>query len=280
MAMTSFSKYLVLLGALLLCSACSNMFLYPTKDYVVSPARLSLAYRQLIIRDKNQADLSAWLLLANQPAKGLIVFVHGNAQNMSNHLASIYWLPAAGYHVLTFDYRGYGKSAGGKSLTGAAKDIKRAILFSKKLNQSMSGGNLKIYLYAQSLGASLSVSALSDMQVKAVLSKVILEGTFASYRQIFREKASLFWLTSVLAYPLSYSLPEDLSAERHIAKISPIPLLLIQGENDFIVPPANGPVLENLARQPKSYWSFPNKGHLEIFLSKENRQQLIEYLNE
>ena len=257
------------------------MFLYPTKTQVITPAKLAIPHRQLVIRDKNEPNLSAWLLLAKTSPKGLIVFAHGNAQNMGNHLASIYWLPAAGYHVLTFDYRGYGKSVGGKSLTGAATDLKRAVIYADKLRAALTSSKdtLPIYLYGQSLGASLAVYAASDPAIKQVLAKIVVESAFASYRQIFRQKAALTIPTALLAYPLSFSLPEDQSPLRHIAKLAPLPLLLVHSQSDSIVPIENSIQLYDQACEPKALWLYRDREHINIFTDKERRAELLGFLS-
>ena len=41
--------------------------------------------------------------------KGTVLFLHGNAQNISAHIAAVHWLPKAGYNLLLLDYRGYGE---------------------------------------------------------------------------------------------------------------------------------------------------------------------------
>ena len=60
--------------------------------------------------------LHGWFLPAAGPPDGggapAILFVHGNAGNLEGHVGFVEHLPAEGFSVLCFDYRGYGRSEG------------------------------------------------------------------------------------------------------------------------------------------------------------------------
>lgn len=60
---------------------------------------------------------------AGAEANATVLFLHGNAENISTHFRSIAWMPAEGFNVLALDYRGYGASAGTPSLEGMQLDI-------------------------------------------------------------------------------------------------------------------------------------------------------------
>ena len=60
-------------------------------------------------------------------------------------------------------------------------------------------------------------------------------------------------------------------------KVSPIPLLIIHGDNDKIVPLSHGETLFSAAGQPKEMWVVQNGGHIEAFRQKNYRTRLVEY---
>src|SRR3569832_2042212 len=70
--------------------------------------------------------LHAWLLPSTVPSKATILFLHGNAQNISAHIGNVAWLPSQGYNVFLLDYRGYGLSQGAPQLPGLFADIEAA----------------------------------------------------------------------------------------------------------------------------------------------------------
>ena len=71
--------------------------------------------------------LHGWFLPAQIPSRGTILFLHGNAENVSTHIGSVAWLPAEGFNVFLIDYRGYGLSEGVPTLDGLHRDVEAAI---------------------------------------------------------------------------------------------------------------------------------------------------------
>ena len=68
-----------------------------------------------------ELPMHGWFLPARGPACATILFLHGNAENISTHIGSVFWLPARGFNVFMPDYRGYGASEGAPSLAGCTR---------------------------------------------------------------------------------------------------------------------------------------------------------------
>jgi fermentation-respiration switch protein FrsA (DUF1100 family) len=62
--------------------------------------------------------------------------------------------------------------------------------------------------------------------------------------------------------------------------ISPIPLLVIHGDQDPIVPAHHGQRLFELAREPKQIWIVPDGGHIQAFRKSEYRDRFVAWLTE
>ena len=122
----SFSRVFVLIFVFVL-SACESLLFFPQQQLVRSPADVGLAYADVRIAIADGGTVSAWWLPAEGKAEATVLFAHGNAENISTHLASVYWLPARGINVLLIDYRGYGQSYGEASVRGAQMDILAAL---------------------------------------------------------------------------------------------------------------------------------------------------------
>ena len=69
---------------------------------------------------------------AQGKAMGTVVHFHGNAQNMSAHYTFVSWLPAHGFNLFVFDYRGYGQSEGTLSREGVYEDSVAAVEYVRK----------------------------------------------------------------------------------------------------------------------------------------------------
>ena len=122
--------------------------------------------RHLCFFPSNSSSLCAWHVL---PAKysgsqlaqfseilsdgsPIVVYSHGNTGSRAvPHRVDLYGrLASYGYHVVTFDYRGFGDSKGIPSEAGLTEDLKMVYDWILTQNVSLS----KIYLYGHSLGSA------------------------------------------------------------------------------------------------------------------------------
>ena len=220
---------------LILCfllTACSRPFFYPDKYIRLTPDKLGINYQDISLTTKDGTILHAWHLLPETKAKGVILFLHGNAENISTHIHNVSWLHEAGYEILLLDYRGYGRSEGRPTLPEVFQDIDSAAHW---LSNRSHVKEIPAYWIGQSLGASLSAYYLSHNKVEK-LKAVILDAPFASYQNIGREKFSEFWLTWPLQYPLSWLIDNRYSPNKAAHKWPKLPLLVFSSSKDRVVP--------------------------------------------
>ena len=71
----------------------------------------------------------------------------------------------------------------------------------------------------------------------------------------------------------------DIDAKRWIARISPRPVLLMQGGADRVVSAGSGARLFEAAGEPKELWFEPDVGHAEFLKAKpvEFERRLIDF---
>lgn len=256
-------------------AGCSNLLFYPMKIHIRTPADIGLTYHDVEFYSRDNTLLHGWWLPAADTVKGTILFLHGNAENISTHIANVEWLPQHGYNVFIFDYRGYGKSEGQSELDGIIQDAYSAIDTALSHPEN---GHKPIIVYGQSLGGAIAVHAVAHSAKRGHIKALIVESSFSSYHQIAREKFARFWLTWPFQYPLSWSITDKYSPMDSVADISPIPLLLVHGEADRIIPPHHGQQLFAAARPPKELWLYPEAYHISAFREKAQRQRLLDYL--
>lgn len=256
-------------------SACTNVFFQPQQIQYLDPNQIGLAYEDVYFHSSDGVKLHGWLLPAEGKAKGTILFLHGNAENITTHITSVYWLPAKHYNVFLPDYRGYGRSEGSPSLEGVQDDINSAMGY---LLQRADIDPERIVILGQSLGGASAIYNLAHSPYREKIKALISESAFSEYRGIVREKMASFWVTWPLQWPLSLTIDDDFSPLFEVNKISPIPLLLIHGDKDQIVPLSHGQALFAAAGQPKEMWIVPNGGHIEAFRRKEYQIRLLDYL--
>ena len=256
---------------------CNGVFFIPYHAHVQTPKQLGLAYEDVYFQAGDGTPLHAWFLPAESKALGTILFLHGNAENISTHIMSVRWLPARGFNVFLLDYRGYGASGGAASLSGAQEDMDaalRTLLARKDVDPD------GVVVFGQSLGGAIAIYNVAHSPYRQHIRALAVESTFASYRQITREKLADFWLTWPLQWPLSWTVSDEYSPSAAVAGVSPIPLLIIHGDRDPIVPPHHGQRLFDLAREPKQLWVIPGGRHIQVFQSQIYRDRFVAYLTE
>ncbi len=260
----------------LLLNACNGLIFQPERKHYIEPAQLNIDARDIHFRSSDGLGLHGWFLPAKtRPARASVLFLHGNAQNISTHIASVYWLPDAGFNVFLFDYRGYGYSGGTPDLEGVQRDFRAALARLR----NMEGVDAKrIFIFGQSLGAAIAITGLADLPEREGIQALITEGAFTGYRDIAREALAGFWLTWPFQWPLSFLITDCCRPADAIAGISPIPVLIVHSRDDRIIPFHHAIELYTAARDPKRLWLFNGYPHIQIFRQAENRQRLIDYM--
>lgn len=268
-------RFLSILICLFSLTACTGVFFQPQSFQYMTPDQVGIAYEDIYLSSSDGISLHGWLLPAQGKPKGTILFLHGNAENISTHIASVYWLPAQQYNVFLLDYRGYGLSAGSPSLDGVQDDINSAMSY---LLHRRDIDSERIVILAQSLGGALAIYNVAHSPYRKNIKALITESAFSEYRGIVREKLNSFWLTWPLQWPLSFTINDDYSPLPVVSKVSPIPLLVIHGDKDNAVPISHGQMLIAAAGEPKEMWVVKEGGHIAAFQRKEYQYEFTEYL--
>jgi fermentation-respiration switch protein FrsA (DUF1100 family) len=265
--------FIGLLSAAML--GCNGVFFQPYRGYVQTPGNLDLAYEDVHFQASDGTPLHAWFLPSEGKALGTILFLHGNAENISTHIMSVRWLPARRFNVFLLDYRGYGASEGAPTDVGVQDDVDsalRTLLARKDVDPD------RVVVFGQSLGGAIAIYNVARSPYRQHIRALVVESAFASYRQIAREKLADFWLTWPLQYPLSWTVSDEYSPSKAVAGVSPIPLLIIHGDHDPIVPVGHGKRLFELAQEPKQLWIVSGGGHIQAFQRQNYRDRFVNYL--
>jgi uncharacterized protein len=261
---------------LALCLAgCTQAFFQPHRILVNTPESFGVDYRPLELRADDGTELYSWFLPARGEARATVLFLHGNAENISTHFASVAWMPAAGFNVLALDYRGYGRSGGSPSLRGAQLDIDAAM---QALLARPDVDPKRIIIFGQSLGGALAIHYVAHSAHRANVRAVVVDSPFSDYRLISKEKLAGSLITWPFQWLPSLTVNNDYSPQASVHALSPIPLLLIHGDQDAVVPSHHSQRLYDGASQPKDLWIVPDAGHIQSLKSAPIRNRLTEFL--
>jgi len=269
------------LAALLLLSAalsgCTSVFFHPNKNVVTTPGQYGIDYQPIEMLAADGTSLFAWFLPARGEARATVLYLHGNAENISTHFANVAWMPAAGFNVLAMDYRGYGGSEGQPSLAGLQLDIDagmRTLLERRDVDPS------RIILFGQSLGGALAIYYAAHGEHRGRLRAIIADSAFSDYRLVAREKLAGFFMTWMFQWLPDFMIDNRYAPIAAVASVSPVPLLLIHGKADRIVPAHHSERLLEQAMGPKELWLVPEAGHIQALRSKEMRAKLAAFMRQ
>ena len=268
-------RHVLALALALALAGCTQMFFQPHRVLVESPERFGFNYQTMKLEAADGTALHAWFFPARGKPVATVLFLHGNAENISTHFVNIAWMPAAGFNVLALDYRGYGGSEGEPSLAGVQLDIEaamRALLARPDVDPQ------RIVIVGQSLGAALGIYYAAHSSHRANLRAVIADSAFSDYRAITREKLADFVLTWPFQWLPWLTVDNRYSPQSAVAELSPIPLLLIHGEGDEIIPAQHSQRLYEAARQPKALWLVAKAGHIQALRDEAVQKRLAEFL--
>ena len=233
-----------------------GLFYYPDRKDYGTPAAYDLTFEEITLQSKDGTKLNAWFVPAKGTPQGTVLFFHGNAQNMSAHFAFVAWLPAKGYNVFAFDYRGYGKSEGAAEREGIYEDSLAALRY-VKTRQDIAQD--KLFVLGQSLGGAIAIPAVATGEFDGIRG-VVVESSFYSYTSVAEDKAPAAVVAMLVSDAHS---PGPLAA-----KLAPIPLLVIHGTADKVVAYKHGERLFAEAGEPKEFWKVQGGGHIPAFVGK------------
>lgn len=254
---------------------CTGVFLQPDRRDYFAEHPPAVPIREVWLRAADGSRLHALHLPAMTAARGTVLFLHGNAENLSSHIRAVDWLPAQGWAVLALDYRGYGRSEGLADLDAAHEDARSALAHLQSQDAAETG---PIVVLGQSLGASIALRVVATTGDRRRIAAVIADSGFASYRRIAREKLAAFWPTWPLQAPLSWTISDRQAAIAVIDRIAPIPLLILHGDRDAVVPPPHAAALHAGAAEPKTLWPIEGARHIEALHRPDVRERLLGFL--
>lgn len=202
----------------------SLVFYYPSREPFPTPPGVEDVW----FTNDDGLKLHGWFL---EPRGGggdgprpTILHMHGNAGNVSSHVDFSRFLTAAGFNVLVFDYRGYGRSEKGNGRLTRHKLLadSRAALSYLLLREDVD--RERIGVFGVSLGGVFAMGlAAESEEAKAVATL----SAFSSWKGIARDHAGL--LGSVL-------IPSGIDPADSIQALGARPVLIVHNEEDQIVP--------------------------------------------
>jgi len=188
-----------------------DKFVFQTKSLPVEYAfNFNQEFEEFFIPTGKSDTLNALFFRAKREPAGLILYFHGNANNLQRWGEYAVDFTSLGYDVLMIDYRGYGKSTGTPSEENLYEDAQTILQWSTDTFDYK-----KLILYGRSLGSAVA----SHLAITANADLLILETPFEELEDV------LYFFSSQYKFSNKTFLPK-ISCSR----------VIIQGTHDGVVP--------------------------------------------
>ena len=238
----------------------SHLVFYPGmgREVLLSPQSYGLRYETVELRTADGETLQAWWVPAEN-ARGVVLFFHGNAGNISHRLDYLQMFNRLRYTTFIVDYRGYGKSTGSPSEEGTYRDAEAAWEY---LRHARLAQPRDVVMAGESLGGAVATWLAAKVQPRAVL----LFSTFTSVNDL---GAQVYWFLPVrLLSRIGYDNLENL-------KRIQAPVFIAHSPDDDVVPYSHGRTLFEAAQEPKAFLEMRG-GHNDAFIF--SRQEWVAQL--
>jgi pimeloyl-ACP methyl ester carboxylesterase len=202
-------------------------------------------FEELFLKTETDATINAMHFKVENP-KGVILYFHGNAGDLSRWGTIAEYFVAQHYDVLVMDYRTYGKSIGALSEEAFYRDAQYC--YDYLLNRY---SETEITLYGRSLGTGIASYLASKNKPK----QLILETPYYSILDIAEYRFPMFSVKKLLKYhfPIFQFLPK-----------TDCPLTIIHGTEDSIIPYASSRKLLELNLKSLNFVTIKGGNHNDL----------------
>lgn len=232
-------------GALVLLTA--GLWLAQRQIVYLPDREMPTAPSDVRVRTAETADglvHRVWLVPAVGESVARVLVFNGNAGNKAHRLPLARSLAVEGMEVVLFDYRGYGGTAGSPTEEGLVTDA-------EALAEVVFDSPLPVVFFGESLGGGVATGLATRPDA------LVLRSPFTSLGDMARAH-----------YPLvpSFLLKDRYPVEDQVAAIE-VPLLVVLGGRDSIVPPSLSRRVFEAAPGPKELVEMEGMDHNDPGLS-------------
>ena len=225
----------------------TKILYHPSRTVGATPAGSGVPFEDITLpldRDR----LTGWWVPSQSSQPRTLLYLHGNAANVSANLDQVLRLRDTGLNVFIIDYRGYGHSTGGPPREHLLyQDAERAwqyLVSERKIPPA------HMVIYGHSLGGAVAIDLARNHPDAGAL---ITEATFTSVADMAQGSPAVY-------LPLPLILTERFESISKIRSIR-VPKLIIQGDADRMILSSMARRLYDAAPDPKQIAIIPGGGH-------------------
>ena len=200
-------------------------------------------------------------LPADSVRKGVVIYFHGNKNNVEHYAPFVPAFTKKGYEVWMPDYPGFGKS------TGEFTETKLySIAYEIQKMAALKYGSDSLIIYGKSLGTAIAAYAASVKPCKML----ILETPYYSIPSLFKSYAFMYPASAMSKYELpTYQFLQEVKS----------PVTIFHGTGDWVVPYRSGVKLKQFLKPGDQFVKIDGGSHNDLAASPKYQHSLDSLLS-
>ena len=227
-----------------------NLLYHPSENNYFGD-KIVVSIEKVKIKTKDNIELLSWYHNKNLNNYKTILFLHGNAGSLENRIHKINHFKDVKVNFLIVAWRGFSGNKGKPTEEGLYEDARSAIRWLK--SKGVKENNIIIY------GESLGTGVATEIAQNKNFAGIILESPFTSMVDAGKNKYPYL--------PVRLLLKDKYESNKKLKNIN-IPILIMHGKVDNIVPFNMGKKMYELANNPKYYYFSEYDDHMMEYNEK------------
>ncbi|MFQ3626740.1 MAG: alpha/beta fold hydrolase [Cyanobacteriota bacterium] len=229
----------------------TRLIFRPDAEIRTTPDEVGLRYETVDLPVES-GRVRGWWIGANRDDAPTLLYFHGTGSNLGDQPRLAAQFHELGWSAFFIDYRGYGESQG--DFPSEQSVYADAIAALDYLTQTRRIPPQRIVLMGRSIGGAIALELATHNPDLAAL---VVESSFTSMREMISH------FVPVQLLPTDALLHQKFDSLAKVRSLQ-MPLLVIHGTSDRVVPARMGQALYDAAPPPKELLLIPQAGHSNL----------------
>ena len=224
-----------------------NLLYHPSENNYQGDS-INFNYQEVLIEVDENIKLKSWVIKKDLKNYKTILYFHGNAGDLTNRVHKLNELNKLDLNILIISWRGFSGNPGKPTEKNLYNDARKSVQWLNDYGVE----NRNIFLYGESLGTGVATELGQDNSFAGI----ILESPYTS----IADAAKIYYPY----LPIDLLLKDRYDSSQKIININ-IPVLIMHGKKDDVVPFKMGVELFEKANKPKFSYFSENDDHMMEF---------------
>ena len=249
-------KALLLIGAVVYFAIVALMYftqrslMYFPEILRTAPTQAGLPQAEEVVLDTADGERVIVWHIAPRGDQPVVLYFHGNGGALRYRADRFRALTQDGTGLVALSYRGYAGSSGRPSEDGLIADARAAYAFATQHYPAA-----RLVIWGESLGTGVAVAIAAEKAAEKKVARLVLEAPFASAVSV---AAAVYPFV-----PVRFLMKDQFRSDLRIRNVK-VPVLIVHGDRDTVIPIESGERLYALAEDPKRFLRVAGAGHEDL----------------